>query len=97
MTKLIVTPIDMAAKGSYGERKRLLRAIRDLNVAKDTNDIGALVDAYDTFEALVTQHLETDDGTPVGEALEQASAEEFDQLLGALLQRETVPNSNSAS
>ena len=96
MTKLIVTPIDMAAPGSYAQRKRLIRAIAKLQDAQEKQRVADLADGLDTLEALVTAHLETDDGTPVGEALEQLSANEFDNLLGALVTTETVPNPKSA-
>lgn len=96
MTKLIVTPIDMAAKGSFKLRKRLLSAYADMQEAIKNNDIRTLTNAYDAIEALVRDRLETDDGTPVAEALEDASAEQFDQLMGGLLGEPTLPNSKSA-
>jgi len=93
MTKLIVTPIDMAAPGSYRERQQLLRAYATFQDAQVSSDVGAISAAFETFEELVTAHAETDDGSTVAEALEMASANEFDALLTALLgRRETVPN-----
>ena len=96
MTKLIVTPIDMAARGSYAERKRLLRAIAKVQEAQKNERVADLADGLDALEALMTARLETDDGTPIGEALEQLSANEFDKLVGALVTRETIPNPKSA-
>ena len=95
MTKLIVTPIDMSAAGSYVQRKRLIRALAHLQDAQEKQRAVEMVGAFDDLEALVTAHLETDDGTPVGEALEQLSANEFDQMVGALVGAETVPNPKS--
>ena len=93
MTKLIVTPIDMSAPGSYRERKRLLHAYAKMQKAQESTDIDGLLAAFETFEALVVVHAETDDGSTVAEALEMASADEFDALLTALLgDAETVPN-----
>lgn len=97
MTKLIVTPIDMAAKGSFKLRKRLLTAYADMQDAIKGNDVRALTAAYDTIEAMVRDRLETDDGTPVADALEEASAEQFDQLMGGLLGEPTIPNARSAT
>ena len=98
MTKLLVTPIDMAAKGSYRERQRLLHAYGALQESQKHTDIGEMSRAFDAFEALISAHATTDDGSTVAEALEQASANDFDLLLGALLGRgETIPPVNSAS
>ena len=95
MTKLIVTPIDMSAAGSYVQRKRLVRTIARLQGAQEKQRAAEMVGAFDDLEALVTAHLETDDGTPVADALEQLSANDFDQMVGALVGAETVPNPKS--
>jgi len=98
MTKLIVTPIDMAAPGSYRERQKLLRAFAALQDAPKAANVTTMLAAFDQFEALIAAHAETDDGTSVAEALDGASANDFDQLLGALLSKqETVPNPSGAS
>jgi hypothetical protein len=98
MTKLTVTPIDMAAKGSYRERQRVWKLYSAIQDAQKTIDIGALAAAFDDLETLVARHAVTDDGTPISDALDDLSAEEFDALMGALLGRgETVPNPKSAS
>ena len=97
MTQLIVTPIDMSARGSFKLRKKLLTAYADMQEAIKANDIRALTAAYDTIEAMVRDRLETDDGTPVADALEEASAEQFDQLMGGLLGEPTIPNARSAT
>ena len=98
MTKLIVTPIDMTARGSFRERQRLLRAYAAMQSATGSADVTGLAQAFEDFETLVTQHAATDDGSTVAEALELASANEFDQLLSALLAKaETVPNPSGAS
>ena len=96
MTKLIVTPIDMSAPGSYRERKRLLHAYAEMQKAQKSTDIDGLLAAFETFEAMVVVHAETDDGSTVAEALEMASADDFDALVRGLLgNRETVPNPSS--
>jgi len=97
MTKLIVTPIDMSAPGSFAQRKAMLHAARDVEEARKSNDIGQMTAAFDAIEALVRSHLETDDGTPVEEALAMCSADDFDALFAGLMQRETVPNRSGAS
>ena len=97
MSKIIVTPIDMSAPGSYRARKELLRAYAVLQDAQKTTDIAQMMTAFDALEKLVCAHAETDDGSTLAEALEQASADDFDRLIGALLVGETVPNPSSAS
>lgn len=98
MTKLIVTPINMGAPGSFKQRKRLLRAMAAVEQARQDEGVTQLVTALEAIEALVCDHLETDDGTPVADALEMCSADDFDALLGGLLSdTETVPNPKSAS
>lgn len=97
MTKIIVTPIDMSAPGSYRARKELLRAYAALQDAQKDTDINKMMVAFDALEALVCEHAETDDGSTIAQALEEASAEDFDTLVGALLTGETVPNASSAS
>ena len=98
MTKLIVTPIDMTAPGSFRERKRIWKLFSAITNAQKAGDVGALTDAFDDLEAMITKHTTTDDGSTIAEALDLASAEEFDLLMGALLgQKETVPNPKSAS
>ncbi len=98
MTKLTITPIDMAAKGSYRERQRVWKLYSAIQTAQKEVDIGALDAAFAGLEELVARHAVTDDGTSISEALDELSAEEFDALMGALLGRgETVPNPSSAS
>ena len=93
MTKLIVTPIDMTAKGSWAKRRKLFHALRDLN----SGQLALIVDAMDAVEELVGDHLETDDGTPIAEVLEMCSAEDYDALIAGLFGGETVKNPRSAS
>lgn len=97
MTTLTITPIDMSAAGSFAKRKRLLKAYAAMQDAIKGNDVVALVAAYDRIEAMVTENLYTDDGTPVSEALEMASAEQFDALMSGLLGTPTIPPVTSAT
>jgi len=99
MTKIIVTPIDMSARGSYRERQKLMRLWAQVGTVGTGADLPAFVSAMDNLEAVVVRHAETDDGTPVAEALENASAEDFDALVLALMGVgvETIPNASRAS
>ena len=97
MTKLIITPIDMAARGSFAERKAMLRAAAGLEHTRGAGGIAQIAAAFDAIEELVRGHLETDDGTTVDEALAMCSADEFDALFSGLIGKETVPNPSGAS
>ena len=82
MTKLLVKPIDPAAKGSWRQRSKLLRA-----ATKMASEDGAeQVQGYLELEDAAFDRLETDNGTPVSEALDQLSADQFDELVEALLE-----------
>lgn len=98
MTKLVVTPIDINAPGSYRQRKKFLGLISRLATVKDQkpDDVLAILDETD---ALIRSHLKTDDDTPVEELLDQLSAKDFDQLLSAIAFEgaDTVPSGNSSS
>lgn len=96
MTTLIITPIDMAAKGSHAERKRVQREYARIQGAMETHDIGVLCDAYDAIEVIVAKHSTTDDGTSVADALEMASENDFQMLMRGLLGMETIPPVTSA-
>jgi len=80
---LIVRPINLAEAGSYRERKqfiRLLKRLRDLEASKDA-DVFTVLEEVDS---LIRARLKTDDGSPVEDALDQLSANQFDQLLSAI-------------
>jgi hypothetical protein len=81
MTQLIVEPIDMDAPGSYRKRARLLRAIQAVQEGDGLEQATALVDVED----LIIGQLSTDNGTPVDDALDELSANQFDQLLSGIL------------
>ena len=95
MTKLIVTPIDMAAPGSFKLRKRLFGAFTAMKEAESSTNGIAVMAAYTTIEDMILDRLETDDGTPVADALDEISAEQFDTMIGGLLGTPTVPNPTS--
>lgn len=96
MTKLIVTPIDMQAPGSYRQRQRFIYALASIQDAGEGEEGASIVKAMLALDDLVVGQLATDDGTPVEDALAQLSANEFDQLMAGLFGQPTVPNSNSA-
>ena len=98
MTRIIVTPIDMSAPGSYRKRKQVLKVAAEFQAALTSDNVMALNRAMDQIEAIVLSYAETEDGTPLDAALEDASADDFDALLLAILGNgETVPNVTSTS
>jgi hypothetical protein len=95
--KLTVTPIDMSAPGSYGERKRLLKAGARIERAGKSKSVVDMAEAMDDLEALVMPHLELEDGVTIEQVLGELSADEFDEMVKAIAGAETVPNPKSAS
>jgi hypothetical protein len=99
VTKIIVTPIDNSAPGSYRERRNLLRAFADVTKAsavENGSDLAALLDARERLDAIVIAHAETEDGTSLDEALDEISGDDFSALLTAILSGETVPNPSAS-
>jgi hypothetical protein len=82
LTKLIVSPIDLAAPGSYRERKRFLRLLKRLRANEP--DAEGVLGALEEVDALISSRLRTDDGTSVEDALDLLSAQQFDALLSAI-------------
>jgi len=93
MTKLIVTPIDPAAPGSWRKRSQLLRAAQKMA----SEDGAEQVEGYLLLEDAAMDRLKTDDGTPVADVLDQLSADDFDELVEALLESPVPTESGEAS
>ncbi len=84
MTALVVTPIRLDQEGSYRERKAFLRLLKKLRALQGATDPDAILTVMDEADALLVGRLKTDDGTPVEDALDKLSANQFDQLLSAV-------------
>lgn len=83
MTELIVRPVNLDEPGSYRERKRfigLLKRLRDLQAAGSAD----VFDVLEEADTLIRDRLSTDDGSPVEDALDRLSANQFDALLSAV-------------
>ena len=85
MTKLILSAFDPAAPGSFMERQRLLELVEEWETAREEGKPGALARLARRMSELVLKRLRTDDGTPVEDALELLSANEYDELAQGLL------------
>ena len=94
MTTLIITPIDMSKPGSFRQRSKLMRAVA---LTRDSTDVAAVAAAYMGIEDLVMERLETDDGTPVADVLDQLSAKQFDELMTGMLGENAVPTPSAGS
>ena len=92
MTKLIVRPVDPALPGSYRVRRRITRLMAAVVRGENREKVVAMADP----EEAVIEHLETDDGTPVEDALDAISSDQFDELLSELL-KSPVPTTSAAS
>ena len=93
MTTLIVKPIDPAAPGSWRQRSKLLRAAQKMA----SEDGAEQVEGYLLLEDAAMDRLETDNGTPVQDVLDQLSADDFDKLVEALLESPVPTMSGNSS
>ena len=97
MTKLIINRVDSSLPGSYKERQQQRRlSIQLLKAQRDKNEL-AVLEAWDAAESFLAGRLNTDDGTPVDEALSLLSSEQFDELWQALSGEESVPQASASS
>lgn len=96
MTKLIVAQFDADAPGSQRVRDIWFAAMAEWQGAAT---IAAKAAAYIKVRDLVVERAETDDGTPVDEALAQISASQFDNLIMQVLSggEETIPPASSGN
>ena len=92
MTTLIVTPINFDEPGSFRQRQRLMRAVA---LMRDSASGSAMAEAYLGVEDLVLERIDTDDGTPVEDALDQLSARGFDELMQAMMGESAVPTQSA--
>lgn len=104
---IIVTPIDPAAKGSRRQRRELFainraaleaqaKALADTATPADNL---ALLDALDAAESAFLPYLRTSDGSPLADALEDVSIDDFNALTRAVMGGGTasVPPENTIS
>ena len=84
MTKLIVTPIDPNAPGSWRQRNEFFRLGRSIKAARDANDNIGLAAAMADFADYLQSRLRTDDSSPVDEILDRMSINEVEELMKAL-------------
>jgi hypothetical protein len=105
--EIVVTPIDPSAKGSRKQRRDLLAASRKVleaqtrTTADDATaaDTLAMLDAIDAAEAAMLPYLRTSDGSPLADALDDISIDDFNALTSAILggSTATVPPANNGS
>ena len=102
MTRLIVDPIDPSAKGSWRLHRKLLGASKAISeIQEQTKKLGPQADdsvatlaALEVIYDLVVSRLSTEDGSPVDDALDDISVDDF-QLLITAISGETVPTTSS--
>ena len=95
MAKIIVHKIDPTAKGSFRDRQRLQNALVEQQEAAVLKDIARFVKAENELNALAVKHMTTDDNTPIEEAIDQLSEDEFDALVSEFIKRKpTIPPEN---
>lgn len=80
--KLILAPFDPAAPGSHAQRMRMMELVEQYEEAQATGKGMARIARK--INELVLPRLHTDDDSPVADALERVSANEYDVLVGGL-------------
>ena len=93
-TTLIVKPIDLSAPGSYKVRKRFLRLLIRLQESQADRDPVATLKLMEEIDELLVARLRTEDGSPVEDALDELSANQFDQLLSSIAFENSVGEAN---
>ena len=81
------------APGSF----RDMSLIAKMQMAAEQGDNAGLARAWAAAESLVMRYLRTDDGTPVQPLLDELSINQFNELLGALIQSPVPTMSAEAS
>lgn len=79
--RLIVTPIDPDAPGSFALRRRMRRFIHETQTLDPEKDIVRILDIMDELESFVLDGCTTSDGSPVEDAIAQLSENEFQRLV----------------
>jgi hypothetical protein len=101
MTKLIIEPFDMHEPGSHKKIRTLRKAYLAILEHMEASTGRERLKAYDDLEDLIlaqSARFKTDDGTPVEEALDGLSIDQFTDLFAGLLAvRETIPPVSSGS
>ena len=81
--RLLVTPIDPDAPGSFALRRRMRRFITETQTLDPEKDIVRLLQVMDELEAFVLEGSTTSDGSPVEDAIAQLSETDFQRLVTA--------------
>jgi len=96
VTKIIITPFDLTAPGSYRRWKTQVERIGKLADIANVPP-AEVVAILEGIERDIIEYGETEDGTPVADALNDISMEQYQALARATLGQETVPNVSDAS
>jgi hypothetical protein len=86
--ELRVRPLDTAQPGSYHKRKQILALLKTMargQDAKSTAEAVAALEAFEQAEGVLIEYLVIPEGMSLDEILGLLSADQFDELLGAIL------------
>jgi hypothetical protein len=95
--RLIVTPIDPDAPGSFALTRRMRRLMQQVQAADPQKDSQRLLELNDELEQFVIEGCHTSDGSPVEDALAQLSMNEFNRLIAGRITGGGVPLSETPS
>lgn len=85
---LTVSPLDTAQQGSYLERKRIFALMAQMargDEAETGTEAAEALEAFNSAEAVVVKYVTLPEGMELNEVLALLSADQFDELLGAIL------------
>jgi len=86
--ELRVRPLDTAQPGSYQKRKQILAMLKVMargEDAKSSAEAVAALEAFEQAEGILIEYLVLPEGMVLDEVLALLSADQFDELLGAIL------------
>ena len=90
MTQIIIDQLDRSQKGSYQKIKAFARSLDDVDFENPT-----MVDMVKIFD-IAEQSMTTDDGTPLEDALAEASFDDMIKIIEGVL-GDSVPSGSDAS
>lgn len=90
VTTIIVTPLDRKAPGGFRQYQRVRRFMLRGTQAQKSNDVAASLEADVEIEDWVLSRCRTSDGSPLDEALDGISYEDYLGLFKAALGEPSV-------
>jgi hypothetical protein len=85
VVRIVVTPLDKSAPGSMRLQQRLKRLLLRAQQSQAREDLVGLLEADSDLEDYVLSRMATTDGTDLEVALDEISADDWEQLVKAVI------------